>query len=91
MPPALIFSLLLGSVAVLLAGVVVFRAEQLTSPVRLMAAIVFAPLACFCVFGFGAALEPGNDHVVWRWLYAITFLVCGIALVRLMLLRRRNG
>lgn len=91
MPPALIYSLLLGTVALLLAVVAVFRADKLTSPVRFMAAMVFAPLACFCVFGFGAAFEPGDYHVVWRWVYAVTFLACVAALVRLSVARRRDG
>ena len=91
MPPALIYSLLLGTVALLLALVAVLRAERLTSPIRFMAAMVFAPLACFCVFGFGAAFEPGDYHVVWRWVYAVTFLACVSAMVRLGVARHRDG
>lgn len=64
MPSALTYSLLLGMVALLLTIVAVFRAEKLTAPVRFVVSIVFAPLACFCVFGFGAAFEPGEYHVV---------------------------
>ena len=90
MPPALIYSLVLGTVVLLLALVAVLRAEMLTSPVRFMAAMVFAPLACFCVFGFGAAFEPGAWHVAWRWVYAVTFLACVSALVRLGITRRRD-
>ena len=90
MPAALIYSLLLGTVAVLLAVVSVFRAEKLTTPVRLMVAMVLAPLACFCVFGFGAAFEPGEFHIVWRWLYGTTFITCLAALWRLNRARRRD-
>jgi peptidoglycan/LPS O-acetylase OafA/YrhL len=90
MPPALIYSLMLGTVALLLALVAVLRAERLTSPVRFMASLVFAPLACFCVFGFGAAFEPGDYHVVWRLVYAVTFLACVAALVRLGVAGRRD-
>jgi|GEM_PF-2319061 len=91
MPPALIYSLMLGTVALLLALVAVLRAGSLTAPVRFMAALVFAPLACFCVFGFGAAFEPGAWHVVWRWVYAVTFLACVAALVRLAVARRDDA
>jgi hypothetical protein len=90
MPPALIYSLSLGCVAVLLAGVAVFRAEQLTAPVRFVASLVFAPLACFCMFGFLAAQEPGPFHIVWRWVYATTFFACDAALVRLALVWRSD-
>lgn len=88
MPDALIYSLLLAAIVLGLATVAVFRADRLAAPVRFLVALVFAPLACFCVFGFLAAFEPGPGHIVWRWLYAVTFLACVAALVRLAVVQR---
>ena len=52
---------------------------------RLVSAIPFVVLGLFSVYGFAAAMEPGDGHMYWRVLYASVFLACVLAIARLVL------
>lgn len=66
----------------------VIVAQRLQPAVRTVAALVFAPVALFCMYGFAASMEPGDYHIVWRVAYAIIFLACLSAIGRLVLARQ---
>jgi len=73
-----------GFVAVLSAGAAAVFAPRLWVAIRYLAALVFALLALFCVWGFAASFEPGDYHDVWRVVYGVAFLACLVSLVRLV-------
>ena len=89
MPPALIYSLLLGTVVLLLSVVAVIRVERLSGPVRFMLMLVFAPLSFFCAMNFyavasGAVYDHDGYATVWSCLFAATFVVSMTAFIRLV-------
>ncbi len=88
MPTPLIIALFIGLAIALIAIRALIAAPRLSVPVRIAAALTFTVLALFCAFGFAAAMEPGDDHIIWRLVYGTVFLVCGSAIVRLALARR---
>ena len=88
MPNELLVGLLIGLGIVVAAIVAVVVASRLGTLIRIIAALPFAFLACFCLFGFAASFEPGDYHIIWRVLYAVVFLACMLALGRLALVKR---
>ncbi|MCH7751942.1 MAG: hypothetical protein IH898_07295 [Planctomycetes bacterium] len=87
----LLVVLSIGLVIVVAATAVVVMASRLGTLIRIIAALAFVPLACFCLFGFAASFEPGDYHVIWRVLYAVVFLACIAALGRLVLVKRQKS
>jgi hypothetical protein len=84
MPTTWILPLLIGVVLMIAAVACTVMAPRLATVIRLAAAIVFLPLALFCVYGFVAAAEPGNYHIVWRIGYPVLFVACLAAVGRLV-------
>ena len=91
MPNELLVPLAIGLVIVVAATAVVVMASRLGTLIRIVAALPFFALACFCLFGFAASFEPGDNHVIWRVLYAVVFLACISALGRLVLVKRQKS
>lgn len=85
MPTASILPLLMGVVLIIAAVACAVLAPRLPTVMRIAAAIIFLPLALFCVYGFAAAMEPGDDHIVWRIGYPVLFAACLTAIGRLVL------
>ena len=85
MPDHLLIPLLIAAVIAVLAAIGVVAAPRLSVVARILVGIVLAPIALFCVFGFLAAMEPGNYHVFWRAGYIALFLLCVLAIARLAL------
>lgn len=65
-----------------------FWARSLSRVMRVAAGMVLAAVALFCVYGFVAAMEPGEGHIVWRVGYTFVFLTCLLAIVWLGLAQR---
>ncbi len=91
MPTPLIVALIIGCSIVILAGRCIVGARRAGAAKRIFAAVTFAPIALFCLWGFAAAMEPGDFHIVWRVLYAVVFLACLSAIVWLMLAKPTVG
>jgi hypothetical protein len=85
MPTTLIVTLIVGILLAIAASVCVVMAPRLPMAIRIVAGFLFVLLGLFCVFGFAAAMEPGDYHVVWRVGYAVLFLACLLAIGRLAL------
>ena len=91
MPTPFMFLLLIGFAIVIAASVCVVMARRLHTAIRIVAALAFAPVALFCMFGFAASMEPGDNHVVWRVVYLVVFLACLLAIGRLVLAKPLKG
>jgi len=85
MPSELLIALCIGLVILVAAIRAVVVAPRLGITFRIVAALVFAPWALFCVYGFAASMEPGDFHVVWRVAYAAVFFACVSAIGRFAL------
>ena len=85
MPSQLLIPLLIGPLIAVSAAIAVAAAPRLPVVARILAGLVLAPIALFCVFGFVAAMEPGDYHVVWQVGYIALFLLCTLAITRLAL------
>lgn len=88
MPTPLIVALIIGFALIVWAGRCIILARRLHPAVRIVAALTFAPVALFCLYGFAAAMEPGDYHLVWRVGYAVVFFACLFAMGRLVLAKR---
>jgi len=85
MPTTLIITLLVGILLFFAASACVVMAPRFPMVIRIVAGLLFILLGLFCVFGFAAAMEPGDYHVAWRVGYAVLFLACLLAIGRLAL------
>ena len=83
MPTTLIVPLLVAIILVIAASACVVMAPRFPTAMRIVAALLFVPLGLFSVFGFAAAMEPGDYHVVWCVGYSVLFLACLLAIGRL--------
>ncbi len=90
MPTELIVPFIIGLFIALSACACAVKAPRLPMPIRIVSAALFVLLGIFCVFGFAAAREPGDYHVVWQIGYAIIFLACLPAVGRLVLAAKPN-
>jgi len=90
MPIELLIALCIGLVVLIAAILAVVAAPRLGITFRIVAALIFAPWALFCVYGFAASMEPGDFHVVWRVAYAAVFFACVSAIGRLALAKPQN-
>ena len=90
MPTPLIIAFLIGLVIVLTAIRALVAAPRLSVAARILAALAFTLLALFCAFGFAAAMEPGDDHLLWRMVYGGVFLACVASVVRLTFARQKS-
>lgn len=63
------------------------KAPRISMPLRIVAALVFAPVALFSIYGFMASMEPGESNLPWRVLYPIVFLASASAMGRLLLVK----
>ena len=84
MPIELFVASLVGLVILVTAIVAVISAPRLGIAARFLAALIFAPLALFCMWGFAAAMEPGDFHILWRVLYVTIFVASLAAIGRLV-------
>jgi hypothetical protein len=91
MPKALIVASLVGTLIVISAVAAVIKAPRLGKVVRFVAALPFAPIGIICLYGFAAAMEPGDFHVIWRILYAAVFFACLGAIGRLLFSKSLTG
>ena len=91
MPNLLFIPLIFGFTILVAASVCVVMARRLNTAIRIVAALAFAPVALFCMFGFAASMEPGDNHVVWRVVYLVVFLACLLAIGRLVLAKPLKG
>lgn len=91
MTTALIVPLIIGCAVVLAAVLCVVKARQFPIAIRILAGLFFALFGLFCAFGFAAALEPGDDRLIWQVGYALTFLACLFAIGRLFLVASNSG
>lgn len=66
------------------------RAPRINWAARVTAIVTFTPVALFCVWGFAAAMEPGDYHAFWRVVYGAVFLSCLPAIGRLAFTKRVN-
>lgn len=76
MPTPLIVALIIGIGIIAFAACCVIGARHSDLPKRILAAVTFVPIALFCLWGFAAAMEPGDYHIVWRIGYGVVFLTC---------------
>ena len=76
MPTPLIVALIIGFAIIAFAIRCVIGTRQSNPAKRILAAVIFVPIALFCLWGFAAAMEPGDYHIVWRVGYGVVFLMC---------------
>ena len=84
--PLLVF--LLIAAAAITAAV---KAPRVNKPIRIVAALVFCPVALFSIYGFMASMEPGESNIPWRVLYPIVFLATASAIGRLVFPKSARG
>lgn len=84
MPKELLIALPIALFVIVAAIRAVVIAPRLGMASRIVAALVFAPVALFCVYGFVASMEPGDHHVIWRVAYVAVILACLSAIGRLV-------
>lgn len=85
-----------GSIVMLVVGLAVIAwawrciasARSLHPGTRVVAACTFIPIALACMWGFAAAMEPGDYHVVWRVGYAVVFVISVFTAGWLVLIKR---
>ena len=91
MPNELFIVLPVGLAILVAAFCAALTAPRLGVAVRALAALVFAPLALFCVYGFAASMEPGDYHFIWRMVYPALFLACSSAVMRLVFAKSQHS
>jgi hypothetical protein len=91
MPTELLIAVIIASAILLAAGTSIVMVARLGLAIRIVAALAFVPLALISAWGFAAAMEPGDFHVVWRVLYAAVFVACLGAIGRLAFARSDRG
>lgn len=84
MPTTLVIPLLIGIVLIIAAVACAVFASRLPAVIRIASAAIFLSLALFCVYGFIAALEPGEWAIFFRFAYPLLFAFCLAALGRLV-------
>ncbi len=90
--------LLIGSLIMLAVGLVllvggiatIIKAPQMGAGIRLCAMLMFVPAVLFCPWGFAAAMEPGDYHILWRIGYVLVFLSSLAAIGRLVFSKREQ-
>ena len=85
MPTSLIVALCIAALIMIWAVRCIWIARRAGLAARMTSAVALAPVALFCLYGFAAAMEPGDYHVVWRVGYGTLFLTCLGAIVWLLL------
>lgn len=80
-----IIPLLIGLVILGAAIGCALSAPRLHLVVRILVALIFAFLGMCCLWGFAAAMEPGDGHLVWRVGYVVLLVACLVAMGRLIL------
>jgi hypothetical protein len=88
MPTELLIALPIGIGFLVFAGVCMFMAPHLHMTLRIVGAFAFVAVALFSMYGFAAAMEPGDFHKFWRIGYALTFLGSLASIGRLLFARR---
>ena len=83
---------LIAAVVITVAGLLgsIFS-QQLSLVARILSALWLTMLALFCAFGFLASFEPGENSLVWRTGYGISFVVCVGAVGRLIFTLRQKS
>ncbi len=76
MPTSLIVALIVGMAIVTSAVISMIATRRSNATTRRFVAVFFAPIALFCLYGFVAAGEPGDYHIVWRVGYGFVFISC---------------
>lgn len=90
MPTPLIVAVIVGLVIMIWAGRCIIVARRLHPATRIVAALIFAPIALFCLWGFAAAMEPGDYHIAWRVGYVVVFVACLFATGWLVLAKPKS-
>ena len=91
MPTAQLIPLLVFLLIAAAAIVAAVKAPRLQKPLRIVAAIVFCPIALFSIYGFMSSMESGESNVLWRILYPVVFLACSAAIGRLLIVKRAES
>lgn len=90
MPKSLIVPLAIAVILLVATIACVIIAPRLPKAIRVVASLVLVLLGLFGAYGVVASGEPGDYHVVWQVGYAVLFLACLAAMVRLVVVRQRH-
>ncbi len=88
MPTPLIIMSIIGLAIIAWAVSCIIAVPRTHLAMRIVAALSFVPISLFCLWGFAAAMEPGDYHIVWRVGYGVVFLACLIAIGRVLLAKQ---
>lgn len=88
MPTALLIALPVALGFIVFACACAWMAPKMHMALRVAGALMFVPVALFCLYGFAASMEPGDFHIVWRIGYVLMLLGSLAAMGRLAFARR---